>query len=342
MSGNEAERGKRTGRQKKSPRRHQWRLALAMILLFAATFAPRAMAQSTYPERPVRMVVAFAPGGITDIIARLLSEKLSGAMGQNFYVDNKGGAAGALGAKIVSTADADGYTLLVTTTAIAIRAAAISSEVNPRTQLTPIALLASAPTLFAVKTPTPAKNLMEFVRTRAGGQLTYSSAGTGTTEHLTAAYVFKQVPGLTAAHIPFRSGGEAVNAVLGGHVDVAVTPSASGLALIQEKKLQPLAVASHKRVAMFPDVPTLAEAGMADVENSSWIALFGPPDLPKVVVETLSAHVQQAMQQAALRQRLAELGFDLPSISQPNLVDYMGKEVAKWGDILKVTGVRLE
>src|SRR6202012_3153521 len=125
------------------------------------------------------------------------------------------------------------------------------SEVDPRTQLTPIALLASAPTLFAVAAPTSAKTLMDVVRAHAGGQLTYSSAGAGTTEHLTAAYVFKQVPGLTAIHIPFRSGGEAVNAVIGGHVDVAVTPSASGLALFQEKKLQPLAVASQKRVGMF-------------------------------------------------------------------------------------------
>jgi tripartite-type tricarboxylate transporter receptor subunit TctC len=316
-------------------------LALAAVALFTATVG-QAAAQSAYPDRPVRMIVAFAPGGITDIIARLLSEKLTNSMGQSFFVDNKGGAAGAIGAKFVSTADADGYTLLVTTTALAIRAAALPSEVDPRSGLTPIALLASAPTLFAVTAPTPAKNLMEFVRPRIGGQLTYSSAGTGTTEHLTAAYVFKRIPGLTAVHIPYRSGGEAVNAVLGAHVDVAVTPSASGLALIQEKKLQPLAVASHKRVAMFPDVPTLAEAGLPDIENASWIALFGPPNLPLPVVQTLSSQVQQAMQQPELRKRMTDMGFDFPNISQPDLVDYMGKEVVKWGDILKATGVTLE
>ncbi len=318
------------------------RRVLAVGVLFAAAFGRRAAAQPAYPDRPVRMIVAFAPGGITDIIARLLSEKLTNSMGQSFFVDNKGGAAGAIGAKFVSTAEADGYMLLVTTTAVAIRAAALPTEVDPRSGLTPIALLASAPTLFAVKAPTPAKNLMEFVDAHIGGQLTYSSAGTGTTEHLTAAYVFKQVPGLTAVHIPYRSGGEAVDAVLGGHVDVAVTPSASGLALIQEHKLQPLAVASHKRVAMFPDVPTLAEAGMPDVENASWIALFGPANMPQPIVQALSARVQQAMQQPELRRRMTELGFDFPNISQPELVDYMGKEVAKWGIILKTTGVTLE
>jgi tripartite-type tricarboxylate transporter receptor subunit TctC len=106
--------------------------------------------------------------------------------------------------------------------------------------------------------------------------------------------------------------------------------------------LQPLAVASHKRVAMFPDVPTLAEAGLADIENASWIALFGPPNLPLPVVQTLSSQVQQAMQQPELRKRMTDMGFDFPNISQPDLVDYMGKEVVKWGDILKATGVTLE
>ena len=320
----------------------QFCVALAAVPALLAAFSQATSAQSAYPTRPVHVVVAFAPGGITDIIGRLLSERLSSSLGQSFFVDNKGGAAGAIGAKHVAAAEPDGYTLLVTTTAVAIGSAASPAEVDPSTQLTPIALVASAPTLFVVKAPTAAKNLGEFVRMRGGAQLTYSSAGTGTTEHLTAAYVFKQVPDLIAVHIPFRSGGEAVNAVLGGHVDVAATPSASGLALIQEKKLQPLGVASHQRFAMFPDVPTLAESGLTDVENSSWIAVFGPANLPKPIVQQLSTQIQQAMQQPEMRKRLAEMGFDIPTIIQPGLVDYMAKEVVKWRDILKTTGVTLE
>jgi tripartite-type tricarboxylate transporter receptor subunit TctC len=317
-------------------------IVLTPVLLLLGAFCQSTLAQSTYPTRPVHCVVAFAPGGITDIIGRLLSEKLSGGLGQSFFVDNKGGAAGAIGAKYVAAAEPDGYTLLITTTAVAIGSAASPAEIDPSTQLTPIALVASAPTLFAVKAPTSVKNLGEFVRSLGDAQLSYSSAGTGTTEHLTAAYVFKQVPGLNAVHIPFRSGGEAVNAVLGGHVDVAVTPSASGLALFQQKKLQPLAVASHKRVAMFSDVPTLAESGLTDVENASWIAVFGPAKLPGPLVQQLGTQIQQAMQQPELRKRLAEMGFDIPTISQPALVDYMDKEVLKWRDILKTTGVTLE
>jgi tripartite-type tricarboxylate transporter receptor subunit TctC len=289
------------------------------------------------------MVVAFAPGGITDIIARLLSQRLSDALGQSVYVDNKGGAAGELGARLVSTADPDGYTLLVTTTAIAIASASQpTSDVNPKSQLTPLAIAASSPTLFAVKHPTSAHNLIEFVQAHKNGQLTYASAGTGTTEHLTAAYVFKEVPGLQSVHIPYRSGGEVVSAVLGGQVDVAALPAASALPMIQQGKLQPLAVASHNRVAMFPNVPTLAESGLIDLDNASWVAVFGPPRMPKQVVDVLDAKLHAALQDMGLRKRLSEMGFDMSQIAQLELDTFMGKEVNKWGKILKVTGVTLE
>jgi tripartite-type tricarboxylate transporter receptor subunit TctC len=231
---------------------------------------------------------------------------------------------------------------LVTTTAVAIAVAAQPSDVNPQSQLTPLALAATSPTLFAVKEPTAAHNLMEFIQAHKGGQLTYASAGTGTTEHLTAAYVFKEVPGLQSVHIPYHSGGEVVDAVLGGQVDVAAAPAASALPMIQQNKLQPLAVASHKRVAMFPNVPTLAESGLIDVDNASWVAVFGPRGLPKPVADTLSAKLHAALLDPALRKRLTEMGFDMPEISQSALMDFMGKEVTKWRQILKATGVTLE
>lgn len=322
-------------------RRILWR-SLAAIGLTIATLC-QAVAQSNYPERPIRIVVAFAPGGITDVIARLLSQRLSEASDQSVYVDNKPGAAGELGAKLVSTAAPDGYTLLVTTTAVAIASAAQPiADVNPQTQLTPLALPASSPTLFAVKTPATVQNLMEFIQEHKSNQLNYASAGTGTTEHLTAAYVFKEVPGLQSVHIPYRSGGEVVNAVLGAQVDVGALPAASALPMIQQSKLQPLAVASHNRVAMFPNVPTLAEEGLIDLDNASWVGVFGPPGLPKPVVEVLSAKLRAALQIPALRKRLRELGFDMPDIGQPQLANYMGKEVAKWGQILKATGITLD
>jgi tripartite-type tricarboxylate transporter receptor subunit TctC len=333
-------------RPKTAEHPNRWRSilrALAAIGLFGATLSQPAGAQTGYPDRPIRLIVAFVPGGITDVIARLLSQQLSNSLGQSVFVDNKGGAAGELGAKLVSNANPDGYTLLVTTTAVAIRAAAQpSSSVNPSSQLVPLSLTASAPTIFTAKAPTPGKNLMEFVQTHKNGQLTFASAGTGTVEHLTAAYVFKEISDLRAVHVPYRSGGEVVEAVLGGQVDVAATPVATAMPLIQQGKLQPLAVASHKRVATLPNVPTLAEVGLIDIENSSWVAVFGPPGLPKPIVELLSTKLHAALQQPEFRKRLTDMGFDLPEIAQPQLVDSLGQEVTKWDEILKRTEITLE
>ncbi len=316
--------------------------ALAAICVVASMLSQPTRADTAYPNRPIRFVVAFAPGGVTDIIARLVGEKLSDKLGQSIIVDNKGGAAGALGAKFVSSADPDGYTLLVTTTAIAIGSAGSPSAVNPSSQLTPIALVASSPTLIAAKAPTAANNLMEFVQAHKSGQVTYSTAGTGTTEHLTTAYVLKKVPGIEGVHVPYRSGAEAVNAVLGGYVDLASTPVASALSLIRDGKLKPLAVASHKRVAMFPEVPTLAESGLVDVENATWVAIFVPSETPPALVQTLGAGLKGALRDPQFRKRLTEMGFDLPEITQPELAAYMRTEVGKWGEILKVTGITLE
>jgi tripartite-type tricarboxylate transporter receptor subunit TctC len=317
-----------------------WRGIVVACIFFAALAQP-ANAQPGFPNKPIRFVVAFAPGGITDIVARLLGERLTERLGQSIVIDNKGGAAGALGAKMVATSDPDGYTLLVTTTAVAIGAAASTTAVDPRSQLTPIALAASTPTIISAKAPAQAKTLMEFVRARKDGHLTYSSAGVGTTEHLTAAYIFKKVPGLEATHVPFRSGSETVNAVLGNHVDLSATSPPTSLSFIQDGKLQVLAVASHKRVAQLPDVPTLAEMGLVDVENASWIALFGPPGMSPATVQFLNTEVQTALRAPEFRERLTKIGYDVIEGSQPQFVSYIQSEVGKWGQILKETGVTL-
>jgi tripartite-type tricarboxylate transporter receptor subunit TctC len=310
-------------------------VAFALTLLAQPTFA-----QPEYPNRPIHFVVAFAPGGITDIVARLVGEKLSDRLGQNVVIDNKGGAAGALGAKLVAGAEPDGHTLLVTTTALAIGAAASPSAVDPRSQLTPIALAASTPTIFATNIGNTAKNLSEFVRDH-GRSLTYSSAGAGTTEHLTAAYVLGKLPGTEATHVPYRGGAEAVNAVLGGHVDLTAATPPSSLSFIQDRKINVLAVASHKRVPLLPDVPTLAEAGLPDVDNASWIAVLGPAKMDPKVVERLSTEINQVLRLPELRERLGQMGYDMKEMPQPEFAKYVSTEVTKWSEIIKATGVVL-
>lgn len=328
------------GSTKFAKQRHIWRGL--WVSCFLSTMLPQpATAQASYPNKPIRFVVAFAPGGITDIIARLVGEKMSTRLGQTIIIDNKGGAAGALGAKLVSSAEPDGYTLLVTTTAVAIGAAGSPSAIDPRSQLTPVALAASTPTILVTKTPSKAKDLKEFLAAQKDAQLTYSSAGAGTTEHLTAAYVLNGASRSDAAHVPYRSGSETVNAVLGDHVNIASTSPPTSLSFIRDGKLQVLGVASHKRVPMLPDVPTFGELGLVDVENASWIALFGPPGLPLPMVQLLNTEVNHALRHPELRERLTQMGYVLRESSQAEFATYMQGEVIKWGQIMKATGVTL-
>jgi tripartite-type tricarboxylate transporter receptor subunit TctC len=319
---------------------HSVARAIAGSMLLSATLIVAATAEE-YPNRPVRFVVAFAPGGITDIIARLVGERLSERLGQTIVIDNKGGAAGALGAKLVSTSEPDGYTFLVTTTAIAVNAAASPISIDPRTQLVPVAMAASSPTIIAARTPATSKSLPEFVRNLKQDVLTYASSGAGTVEHLTAAYLLQGISGIAATHVPYRGGAEAINAVIGNHVNLSSTPVGSAISVVQNHQLQILGVASHKRVAMLPDVPTFGESGLADMDSASWVAIFGPPRLPSAVTERINAGVNDAMRRPEVRERLLKIGFDLRGSSQQEFSAQIQAEVIKWTRILNETGITL-
>jgi tripartite-type tricarboxylate transporter receptor subunit TctC len=300
-----------------------------------------AAAEASYPDRPIRFIVAFAPGGITDIIARLIGEHLSNALGQTVFVDNKSGGAGAVGAKYVANAEPDGYTFLVTTTAVAIGAAASATDVDPRTKLEPLALVASSPTILAAKAPTAAHNLVDYVRSLKQQEVTYATSGAGTVEHLTAAYVLKGIPGINPTHIPYRSGGEALNAVIGEHVDLSSTPVGSAMTFIQQKQLEVLGVASRKRLLDFPGVPTFAEMGLPGIESASWVAVFGPPGLPANVAKTINAEVNRAVQDPALGDRLRQLGFDTQPSTPQQFAERVSSEVDNWKKVLNDTGITL-
>jgi tripartite-type tricarboxylate transporter receptor subunit TctC len=310
-------------------------IVTGLLLMCAAAMA----AAQTYPSRPIRVVIAFGPGGIADTIARLVGQKLNDRFGQPIVVDNRAGAGGTVGAKLVAAATPDGYTLLVITAAVAVNASALKDAVDPRTELTPVALAASAPTIFAVHRTVSAKNLMEYVRGAKGGRFTYSTAGVGTTEHLTSEYVFRAVPGLDATHVPFQGGIAPVTAVLGQQVDMTTTTVPTAFQFIKQGTLRVLAVASRKRIPVLPDVPTLAEAGFPDFENASWIAFFAPAKTPAAVVRSLNAEINNALRQPDVRERLATIGFDPHTGSQAEFAEYVKSEVAKWAQVIKATGI---
>ena len=310
----------------------------AALCVFLTLLATPSTAQH-YPSKPIRVVIAFGPGGIADTIGRLVGQKLNDRFGQPVIGDNRPGAGGAVAAKLVAGATPDGYTLLVTTTAIAVNASAIKDAVDPRTQLIPIAIAATAPTIFVVHRSVAAKSLLDYLRTTKKGRFVYGTAGVGTTEHLTSEFIFKAVPGLEATHVPYQGGAAPVAAVAGQQVDMATTTIPTASTFIKQGTLRVLAVASHKRVPALPEVPTLAEAGFPDFENASWIAFFAPAKAPPAIVQTLNAEISNALRQPDVRERLTALGFDIQTRSQPDFAAYVKSEVEKWVQVIKATGI---
>jgi tripartite-type tricarboxylate transporter receptor subunit TctC len=305
----------------------------------ALAFSVSVCAQSSFPNRPIRFAVAFAPGGIADTIARSVSQKMSERVGQPVVVETRSGAGGMVGAKLVASAAPDGYTLLVTTTAIAVNANASKEGVDPLTQLTPIAIAASTPTIFTAHGSVAAKDLMDFVRNTKGGRFTYSSAGIGTTQHLTGEYLFKSVAGLEATHVPFQGGAPVNSAVISRQVDIASTTLPTAMAFVKQKTMRVLAVASHTRMPLLPDVPTVAESGFPDFEDRSWVAFFAPAKLPDAIAQALNAEINNALNQPDVRERLSNLGLDPQTMTRPEFLDYMKTEVAKWAQVIKATGI---
>jgi tripartite-type tricarboxylate transporter receptor subunit TctC len=292
-----------------------------------------------YPARPVRMVIAFGPGGIADTIGRLVGQRLNDRFGQPFIGDNRPGAGGAIAARLVAGATPDGHTLLVTTTAVAVNATAVKDAVDPRSQLTPIAIAATAPTIFVVHRSVAAKSLLDYVRNVKKGRFNYGTAGVGTTEHLTSEYLFRAVPGLEPTHVPYQGGAAPVTAVVAQQVDLATTTIPTAFNFIKQGALQVVAIASHKRVPALPEVPTLAESGFADFENASWIAFFAPAKSPAAAVRLLNQEINVALRQPDVTARLTALGFDIQTRSQPDFAAYVKSEVEKWRRVIQATGI---
>lgn len=333
------DRPKDSAQARQSTRRRLLAVAAGAAGATAAGQVAPLFAQSPYPSRPVRLVVAFGAGGIADTIARTLSSRLSERLGQQVIVDNRPGAAGALGARIVSAAQPDGHTLLVTTTAVSVNATVGKDAVDPSRGLTPIINAASTPTIFAVHASSPAKGLTEFIKIIKGGRFTFATAGVGTTEHLTAEFVFRPLSGLDPVHVPFAGGVAPVSATVAQQVDMAVTTIPTAFGQIKGNTLRVLAVAARSRMPLLPDVPTLKEAGLADFENSSWIGVFSPPGLPPALGRRLNEELNLALKLPEVRERLVTLGFDPRGGTQEAFAGYVKSEVEKWGKVIKATGI---
>jgi tripartite-type tricarboxylate transporter receptor subunit TctC len=312
------------------------------LLAVAAALAACASAghAQTYPVKPVRVTVAFAAGGIADGVGRMVSQKLADRFGQPFVVENRGGAGGNVAAKQVMAAAPDGYTLLVTTAAIAINASLRKDAgFDPLADFVPVAITASTPGLIVVHPSVTAANLQEYLQAMKGKRLTYATAGVGSSSHLAGEYLFRTLAGMDATHIPYQGGAPAVTAALSQQVDALSISMPTPLPHVRQGRLKALAVASLTRVAALPDVPTIAESGFPGFEERSWVAFFAPAKTSPEVVAQLNAAINDALAQPDVRERLNGLGFEPHGGSAPEFAAYLRSEVDKWARIVKATGI---
>jgi len=315
---------------------------LAGLLL---VFSVNSVLGQAYPSKSIRMLLAFPPGGPTDINARLFAQKLAEQTGQQVVVDNKPGAGGNLAATEAARAQADGYTIFYNTSAITIAPALYSSiQYDPVKDFAPVALTATVPLVLAVHPAIPAKNLQEFIAyARANqGKLNYASSGTGTITHLAAALFVAQM-GLQMQHIPYKGSAPALLDVVGGQTQMMIDTISTVLPYARDNRLRPLAVAMPRRLAVLPEVPTLEEAAsLPGFEMSAWQGIVVPAATPKEVVARLNAEVNKAVQNPDLRQRLAAGGSEPLGGTSEHYTAYIRSELARWTRVVREAGAKAD
>ncbi|HZL63055.1 MAG TPA: tripartite tricarboxylate transporter substrate-binding protein [Pseudolabrys sp.] len=322
-----------------------WRVFKHVVIALAAlsgALGARAASAQPYPARDITFIVAFAPGGVADTLARFVGKGLSERLGRTVVVENRGGAGGNIAAAAVARAAPDGYTLLVTTTAVAINETLRPNKGFAASDLKPIAIVASSPEALVTSPSNPAANLADFIKTAQGKNITFGSAGVGSGSHIAAEYFFKEIAKISATHVPFQGGAPAIAATIGNQIDLLATTLGGGAAAqIASGKLKGLGVASAKRAAVTPNVPSYAEAGYTNFEASSWVGVFAPANTSPEIVTKLNATIEEVMKDPALRQKLTSIGFDPIEGSQTQAETYFKTEVEKWGKMVKKLGLSI-
>ncbi|WP_253261831.1 Bug family tripartite tricarboxylate transporter substrate binding protein [Ramlibacter montanisoli] len=331
--------------QEKSMHRSRLRaLAALAAFTFAAGLPASAVhAQAAWPTKPVRIVVTFPPGGAPDTLARVLAEKWA-SLGQPVTVDNKPGAGGNIGADLVAKAAGDGHTLVVGTVGTHAINAALYGERMPYNHLrdfTPIAFLASTPNLLVVNKTVPASNVRELIELAKKQPLSFGSAGSGTSIHLSGE-LFNTLAGVKMQHIPYKGRAQAIPDLLGGRVQLMFDNMPSSLPLVKSGELKALAVTSAQRSPAAPDIPTIAESGIPGFEATSWFGLYGSPGIPREVQMRINAETLKVMAMPDVKAKLAALGLDINAGTPEALNTFMQAETVKWAKVVKESGAKAD
>lgn len=318
---------------------------LAAAVCAAVAHSPAALAQA-YPNKPVKIVVPYAPGGPNDIVARLLAEKLTQANGQTFLVENRPGGGSNIGAEAVAKSAPDGYTLLVAATSHSINMTLFPKE-NLKYDLakdfSPVSLLMTGPLVLVTSPKVTAKDLKEFVALAKSkpGKMAYGSSGNGASTHL-AGEMLNARAGIQTIHVPYKGSGPALTDLMGGQIDFMVDTLISSMPFVKGKKINALAVTGKARSPALPDVPTVAEQGYPGFEAVAWIGLLAPAETPPEIVAKLNADVKKILDSPEVKGRLSEQGFNAEWQKPEVFGAYMKTEVQKWGAIVKSANVKVE
>jgi tripartite-type tricarboxylate transporter receptor subunit TctC len=317
----------------------KWVPVVSLALLGIVTEA--VLAQG-YPTRPIRLVVASSPGGASDILARMLGQKLSEELGQQVVVDNRGGASGVIGTDIVAKAIPDGYTLLIIQPSLTINPSMIRKlPYDAIRDFTPISLVVDAAQIMTVNPSVPAKNVKDLIALAKSkpGQLNFGSPGVGTSPHLTAE-LFKLKAGVDMQQVPFKGSGPAFVSLISGEVSAAFSTVLSAMPHVKSGKIRALGVTTLKRVPVVPDVPTMVESGVPDFETSQWFGILAPAGTPRRIVDHLYQALTRGSSSPEVKERLTAQGVEVVNRKPEEFSAVIKRELAQWAGVIKASGIK--
>lgn len=320
-------------------------IVLRVAFLLAALFGSAMGGAQSYPAKPIKLIVPFPPGGNTDIVGRLIAQKLSDGLGQQVYVENRGGAGGTIGAEAAAKSPPDGYTVFFGTTGTLTSAPALQPDLryDPVKAFAPISTLANAPVVVIAGGHVPANSLQELIQLAKSrpGTLKFGSAGTGHFVHL-AGEMFKGAAGVELLHVPYKGVAPALVDLFGGRIDLMFDVLSQYEPHLQSGKVRVLVVANSKRLARLPNVPTTAESGMPGYELATWFGLLAPAGTPSEAVMRLNSEVLKALSTREVVETLEKIGFEAAGNSPQQFAAMIADDIGKWRQVVKAAGIKLD
>jgi tripartite-type tricarboxylate transporter receptor subunit TctC len=317
---------------------------VAFSLVFACACAIAQPAADTYPNKPVRFILPFPPGGGTDILGRIIAERLTQSLGQPVVMENRGGAGGNVGVEAAAKSVPDGYTIVLAAPTLAISPSLYTKlNYDPVKDLAPISLVGTVPNVLITHPSVPAPNLAEFIalaKTKPGG-MNFGSGGSGTSNHL-AGELFNTVAGVKLVHVPYKGVNLAMNDVLGGEIQLVVIGIPAALPHIKAGRLRALGVIAPQRAPTLPEVPTVAEAGLQNYEVTTWYGVLAPAGTPRPVIARLNGELVRLMHAPDLKERFAAIGIETRTGTPEEFADYIRQEIAKWGKVVRDAGLKAD